>query len=102
MNEHAVAAIESASGIEDSILRHAKYSLGKPWSGLSSRELFNAVALSVRDRLVEGMLKTEERYRRDDPKRISYLSIEFLIGQSLGNHLRNLGFVTYTTRRSGI
>ena len=37
------------------------------------------------------MLATEARYRREDPKRINYLSIEFLMGQSLGNHLRNLG-----------
>jgi starch phosphorylase len=37
------------------------------------------------------MLATENRYRREDPKRINYLSIEFLMGQSLGNHLRNLG-----------
>ena len=91
MKEHAVAAIDSVSEIEESIRRHARYSLGKPWNGLSSNELFNAVALSVRDRLVERMLETEERYRRDNPKRINYLSIEFLIGQSLGNHLHNLG-----------
>ena len=75
MNEHAVAAIDSVSEVEESILRHARYSLGKPWNDLSSRELFNAVALSVRDRLVERMLETEERYRRDVPKRINYLSI---------------------------
>jgi starch phosphorylase len=79
------------STIQESIRRHARYSFGKAWSDLSSREFFNAVALSVRDRLVEWMLETEERYRRDDPKRINYLSMEFLIGQSLGNHLHNLG-----------
>ena len=79
------------SEIQESIRRHARYSLGKAWSDLSARDLFNAVALSVRDRMVDRMLETEERYRRDDPKRINYLSIEFLIGQSLGNHLHNLG-----------
>ena len=85
------ATAELVSSIQESIRRHARYSLGKPWNDLSGRELFNAVALSVRDRLVDGMLETEERYRQDDPKRINYLSIEFLIGQSLGNHLHNLG-----------
>jgi starch phosphorylase len=58
---------------------------------MSPTDLFNAVALSVRDRLVEKMLETEERCQRADPKQINYLSIEFLMGQSLGNHLHNLG-----------
>jgi starch phosphorylase len=79
------------STIEESLHRHATYSLGKAWSDLSETDLFNAVALSVRDRLVERMLETEERYQQEDPKRINYLSIEFLMGQSLGNHLHNLG-----------
>jgi starch phosphorylase len=83
--------VELVSSIQESIRRHARYSLGKPWNDLSGRELFNAVALSVRDRLVDQMLETEERYRKEAPKRINYLSIEFLIGQSLGNHLHNLG-----------
>jgi glycogen phosphorylase len=77
--------------VEESLRRHAKYSLGKPWGGLSQTDLFNAVALSVRDRLIEGMLETDDRYLRRDPKSINYLSIEFLMGQSLGNHLYNLG-----------
>jgi starch phosphorylase len=79
------------TAIEESLRRHATYSLGKAWPDLSPADLFNATALSVRDRLVEGMLETEDRYKRDDPKRINYISIEFLMGQSLGNHLHNLG-----------
>lgn len=81
----------TVSGIEESLRRHARYSLGKLWEDLSPTDLFNAVALSVRERLVDGMLETEERYRREDPKQIHYLSIEFLMGQSLGSHLHNLG-----------
>ena len=67
------------------------YSLGKAWGDLSPTDLFNAVALSVRDWLIERTLETGERYRREDAKRINYLSIEFLMGKSLGNHLHNLG-----------
>ena len=77
--------------VEDSLRNHATYSLGKTWSNLSEVDLFNAVALSVRDRLVERLLETEDRYQQQDPKRINYLSLEFLMGQSLGNHLHNLG-----------
>jgi len=91
MKKPADATTESVSDIQESICGHAKYSLGKAWPELSGREQFDAVALSLRDRMVDGMLYTEERYSQADPKRLYYLSIEFLIGQSLGNNLRNLG-----------
>ena len=91
MKDLVKAVTVSVSDIQESICRHAKYSLGKAWPDLSPRERFDAVALSVRDRLADGMLSTEERYSHHDPKRLYYLSIEFLIGQSLGNNLRNLG-----------
>lgn len=77
--------------IEESIRHHVKYTLGKSWRELAPRDLFTAVALSVRDRMVDRLLETEERYRREDPKSLAYLSIEFLLGQSLANNLINLG-----------
>jgi starch phosphorylase len=91
MSYNLSAALDSVSAIEESIRRHVIYSLGKAWRDLSTEDLFTAVALSVRDLLVEQMLETEERYRQKDQKRLYYLSIEFLIGQSLGSNLYNLG-----------
>jgi len=81
----------SAALLQESIERHARYSLGKHWRDLTPRDRFDAVALAVRDQMVDRMLETEERYGLADPKRLYYLSIEFLIGQSLGNNLLNLG-----------
>jgi starch phosphorylase len=57
--------------------------------------MFRAVALAVRDLLVDKMLETEQRYARGDAKRLYYLSIEFLMGRSLGNNLHNLGIYDY-------
>ena len=82
---------DSVSSLQESIQRHARYSLGKHWRDLSVRDRFDAVALAVRDQMVDCMLETEERFQRSDSKRLYYLSIEFLIGQSLGNNLLNLG-----------
>jgi len=76
---------------QESVRRHARYSLGKEWSDVSGHDLFTAVALTVRDLLVDRMLETEARYQEADAKRLYYLSIEFLIGRSLGNNLHNLG-----------
>jgi starch phosphorylase len=90
MSDQDSAAIDAVSALQECIRRHATYSLGKAWRNLSVRDLFTAVALTVRDQLVERFLETEERYQQQDPKRLYYLSIEFLIGQSLGNNLHNL------------
>jgi starch phosphorylase len=90
MKDQKKAASDLIKAIEASIQRHAIYSLGKAWRDLSIRDLFVAVALSVRDQLVERRLETEDRYRQKDLKRLNYLSIEFLIGQSLGTNLQNL------------
>jgi starch phosphorylase len=54
------------------------------------RERFEAVARSVRDILSQRWIRTESTYARQDPKRIYYLSMEFLIGRSLANNVTNL------------
>jgi glycogen phosphorylase len=54
------------------------------------RERFEAIARSVRDILSQRWIKTENTYVRENPKRIYYLSMEFLIGRSLANNAMNL------------
>src|SRR5438105_4803229 len=56
----------------------------------SPRERFEAVARAVRDVLSQRWLLTEQTYQRENPKRVYYLSMEFLIGRSLANNVTNL------------
>jgi len=55
-----------------------------------ARARFEAVARSVRDVLSQRWVQTERVYDRENPKRIYYLSMEFLIGRSLSNNVTNL------------
>ncbi|HSY42340.1 MAG TPA: glycogen/starch/alpha-glucan phosphorylase, partial [Candidatus Acidoferrum sp.] len=56
----------------------------------NARKRFEAIAHSVRDVLAQRWVRTEETYARENPKRIYYLSMEFLIGRSLANNVTNL------------
>ncbi|MFP5205861.1 MAG: glycogen/starch/alpha-glucan phosphorylase [Acidobacteriota bacterium] len=87
----SVVAPEVAFELEESIRWHGTHSLGRSWNSLTPYGRFTAVALAVRDRMMDRLLETEERYARNQAKRVYYLSIEYLIGQSLGANLRSLG-----------
>ena len=69
-----------------------KYSQARDWPSSTPLDQYNSVALAVRDRLVERWISTQNKYHEKDPKRIYYLSMEFLVGRALSNYLVNLDF----------
>jgi starch phosphorylase len=85
------APATEATRLEQAIRQHVVYTLGTQLGTLAPRQRFQAVALAVRDRLIDQLLATERRYHDADVKRLYYLSLEFLIGRSLDNNLVNLG-----------
>ncbi len=54
-------------------------------------DIYTSIALSVREKLLDNWNQTQKQYFDGEYKKIYYLSLEYLIGRSLKNHLINLG-----------
>ncbi len=91
MTNAALAPSPEASNIAADVQHHLRYSLGRRIQAATPYEMFRALTLAIRPRIVDGLIATADRYERHDAKRLYYLSLEFLIGQSLRNNLMNLG-----------
>ena len=77
--------------IKTSISNKLVYSVGKDPLTAHAEDWLRAAELAVRDRLVERWMHTNRAYDAQEPKRVYYLSMEFLIGRTFTNALLALG-----------
>ncbi|MCU0539600.1 MAG: glycogen/starch/alpha-glucan phosphorylase [Desulfobacterales bacterium] len=87
-----------AQSLQLSFANHLEYSLSKDQYTATTRDLYLALALSARDRLIERWIKTQQKYYKQDVKRVYYLSAEYLMGRVLTSNLINLGMYEQTRR----
>jgi starch phosphorylase len=78
-------------GIIESFAQRMMYSVAQDQYTARPYDVYQALARAVRDRLLERWFRTQNAYYRQDPKRVYYLSLEFLMGRSLGSNILNLG-----------
>lgn len=79
-----------SSEIEAHLDSHVRYTLSKDRFSATARDKYYALALSVRDQLVDQWSRTSQRYYEEDAKRVYYLSLEYLLGRAFASNVINL------------
>ena len=75
------------AAISDRLSRH----FGVTFETASDQQMYNAVALAVKDKLLRRRNRFKAATKENGTKRVYYLCMEFLIGRSLKNNLYNMG-----------
>ena len=104
----SVRVEDDRTGMHPVVLRraftdHVQFSRSRELDVSTPYDRYVALALSVRDRLVQRWAKTQRTYYEQDSKRAYYLSAEFLLGRALVANLQALGvFDTNRTVLAGL
>jgi len=81
----------NAKTLSASLQKHFVLSLGQDQKHADIDSLYQALALSIRDRLMQRWQHTKDAYEASNCKQAYYLSLEFLMGRAMGNAALNLG-----------
>ncbi len=80
----------SVKELRAAFMHHLRRTLAKDRYSATTRDRYYAFALAVRDRLIERWIATQQTHHRENVKRVYYLSLEFLIGQSFEHNVMSL------------
>lgn len=80
----------STESIKQGFLEHLKYTLGVDEYTTTNHDRFMALSYTIRDRLINQWIKTQQTHHNKNVKRAYYLSLEFLMGRAMGNNIINM------------
>ncbi len=79
-----------AGAIQQSFLNHVQHTQGKHPSAATELDQFMSIAHTARDRMFDRWTRTWRRNIRERPKRVYYLSMEYLLGRLLEDGMLSL------------
>ncbi len=77
--------------LAEAMRRHLFFTQAKSPSLATTHDYYCALAMAVRDQLLQSWVDTAEAYTQSGIRTVSYLSAEYLLGPHLENNLVNLG-----------
>ena len=79
------------TSLEESFARHMEFTQAKTRYTATDLDAYKCLAYAINDRMMELWNDTQTSYYEADSKRVYYLSLEYLMGRTLGNSIINLG-----------
>src|SRR5881397_1749319 len=99
MNPPNVRTGLSAEEIRQGLQDNLRCALGRVERLSTKYDIYFALALTIRDRVLEKSVESLTNYGGANARRVAYLSAEYLPGPQLANNLLNLG-ITHATREA--
>ena len=84
--------------LKSAVMDHIEHDIGRDPAYAGTFDHYLGLSNALRGRLMERWVKTQRSYYNRDAKRVYYLSLEFLIGRTLGNTMVNLGIENECTK----
>lgn len=99
-SQDAYTFIFGEAGIDQlkACIRHHLVSYqGRDPQMAGNQDVYRALSYALRDMLMEKWITTQKTVYARNQKRVYYLSLEFLVGRSLGNAIMNMGIMGQVT-----
>ena len=88
----------SVEAFKKCIKHHLVSFQGRDPDRAGDQDVYRALSYALRDVLMEKWIKTQKTFYAEKMKRVYYLSLEFLVGRSLGNAIINMGLMDEITQ----